>query len=282
MALTEEQEKKAKLLKSIVKQQMKEIEEKPDEVWRPTEKTLSYYTSMDYWYPKVQQVKEIRTPETIRVPVPDGCDLFRLLDFGTKIYKEPLHYHEFIDSLRQAASKIGVPCFLRSGQTSDKHDWIHSCYVQDIEKIYENLCCIVNLSGMADLHVDVFYVRKLIPTKPIFTFFEGMPITREFRFKLEGNEITHVQPYWLDKAFEDSEPGAYTSDMRDSLREISILSTHEFFELKDLTLKLRNVLPDFDWSVDWLQDKNGNWWLTDMARAEHSYWWQPDFKVVEG
>ena len=224
----------------------------------------------------------MRNPKTIAVQVPDECDLFHLLDYGTKHYKDPLHYDEFIESLEEAVRKIGTPCFFRSGLTSNKHDWIHSCYLDKIENIKSHLSCIVNLSGLADLPVDSFYVREIIPTSPIFTFFEDMPITREFRFKLEGNDITYVQPYWPDEAFEKYDLALYTSDKREALRNISVLQTDEFFHLKDLTLKLREALPEFAWSVDWLQDKNGNWWLTDMARAEHSYWWQPDFNVVEG
>lgn len=40
-------------------------------------------------------------------------------------------------------------------------------------------------------------------------------------------------------------------------------------------------LPQGGWSIDWLQDSNGKWWLTDMAVEILSYRWEPDFKVVD-
>jgi len=172
---------------------------------------------------------------------------------------------------------------------------------------------------MKDLEVDCVAIRERIETVPIFRAFRGFPVTREFRlfvrgsllptfrpdriraedkdvkdFSLAGHfpmpefdgpaiSVYHVQPYWPAAAVEGhTQEGGY---WRDRLAEISTLSPGEY---RKLCLMAGSALLGFDfveehdWSMDFLQDVSGAWWLTDMATARSSYRWDPDFPVVAG
>jgi hypothetical protein len=40
--------------------------------------------------------------------------------------------------------------------------------------------------------------------------------------------------------------------------------------------KMISLHMEGEWSIDWLQDKDGNWWCTDMAWGGRSYRWNPE------
>lgn len=266
-------------LKALVEQQMAAIDE--NEVWHFEAGTMSGDTSMEHWYPAVSRI--VSTPMTHRVPVPGRCNLFRLLD-GEK----PLHWADFLSRLSKDVRNLrqclpSMPAvFLRTSYTSGKHDWKRTCFLESIEDrdIEAHVRAIVEFSAMIDQPVDCFWVREMVETVPVFHAFNGMPITREYRLRVVDGHVTHIQPYWPEKAFEDEEglPGNWQALLRKSWR----IGRRELNRLVSMTEKIGKALGR-DWSVDWLQASGGTWYCTDLAAGPLSYWWdakEADF--VEG
>lgn len=226
-------------------------------------------TGAQFWYEPASKV--VQTPKTEIIEV--FHELGPLVDGET-----PIGYDELIERLDVAVQKVGgYPVFFRSGQTSAKHISLEACIVKDKKDFKRAIPLLVerSLMGWPEQSYRFLMVRELIPTEPVFKAY--MPITREFRFFVEKGKISHIQPYWLEEAMKTKEPD--DPEWREKLHAISMMSVAEKEFLEAETLKIASVCPG-DWSVDWLQDKNGKWWMTDMAVACVSYRWQPDFDII--
>ncbi len=171
------------------------------------------------WFPALLELG-VNVPRTEIVELP--------VDLIYWAYGEPdIRLDECIESITVACDKIGYPCFLRSGQTSGKHDWKKSCFVPSREVIRDHVYRIVEYGAMADdLPSTMFAARELIPTSPIFTAFYGeMPVTREFRFFVNEGCVVHIQPYWPEHAIEENYEG--DEDWRPLLRAMNHITTSE-------------------------------------------------------
>lgn len=189
---------------------------------------------------------------------------------------------QIIDWIGLQADEIGYPCFLRTGHTAGKHEWIETCYLTTREHIPLHVYRLVEYSVLADmfgLPLTTWVVRELIETEPLFHAFRGeMPITREFRVftgKYDGDVIGAIQPYWPVNAIEGA--GDFSTWIK-PLKKASMISTDEAIKLHSTAENARLVIGGGEWSVDFLQDKHGEWWLTDMAPAEISYRWEPGWE----
>src|SRR4051794_24339433 len=80
---------------------------------------------LSHWFPKIEAAG-LPVPETRMVTTGPNLALISLLDGET-----PAGYEEFMAELRAAVVAIGTPCFLRTGQGSDKHSWQDTCYLED-------------------------------------------------------------------------------------------------------------------------------------------------------
>jgi hypothetical protein len=220
-------------------------------------------TNLTYWFPKVQDAG-IRVPGT-RI-IETTCDLWDLLDGET-----PDGWRELEEEVQAASDEMGYPCFLRTGHTSAKHSWRKTCFLERREDVGQHILNLVDQSGMSDLPMDTWVVRRMIPTTPLFYAFHGkMPITREFRLFVRDELVEHIQPYWPAEAIQN----AGSVDWMAKLTAASRLTTRERIYLTLCAQDANAVCPGY-WSVDFLQDRDGKWWLTDMAAGERSYMWQP-------
>lgn len=223
------------------------------------------------WYPLIEDI--VPTPKTWFIK--SEVDLRELWDCMT-----PEGFNGLVLAIQHLAELIGTPCFLRSGMTSNKHDWKNSCYLPnaEYETVVNHVSNIVEFAGMADLPMDVWVVRELLPTFSEFTAFYGnMPITRERRYFIKDGKILCHHPYWRAIAIEGQGPSV--SDWFERLSALNYEGDgqgddcKEIIELTKLSEKVASVIEGF-WSVDWLYTKNG-WYLIDMAVGESSYHW-PD------
>lgn len=226
---------------------------------------------LKYWYPKIKDI--VPTPKTEIVGA-DDIEFIKMLD------DKPVEgLKNFIDKMKIAINKIGgIPCFIRTGQTSGKHDWENTCYLADIKKLGKHIFKLVEFSFMADLFglpVNTWVARELLPTKPLFKAFWGnMPITRELRLFVDNEKIMHRQPYWPAEAIEGY---CKEKDWRDKIYEIQRFdNVDEMRKLEKMTIEINKSVPGY-WSVDWLDTKNG-WYMIDMAVGEDSYKW--DCKIA--
>lgn len=242
--------------------------------------TLDRQSSVDrnsiaFWFPKVQAAG-IRVPQTALLHSPD---LTALLDGPSAMDRLTRHGHQaLIEAIQAAGDQLGWPCFLRTGHGSGKHEWRHCCYLADPAHIGQHVYNLVEWSHLVDmmgLSTDVWAVRELIPTAPLFVCegFAGFPVTREFRvFVLDGG-FEHVQPYWPPDSVAQGRPE--DPSWRALLDAASRLKEDEMYELSDIAEEAGRAVGGGYWSVDLLQDQDGEWWLTDMAEGDRSFRWEP-------
>lgn len=229
---------------------------------------------LGWWFPRLQALGTLQMPETeiVRTDV----ELFSLLDG-----KEPSGWGDFMHELTTAVELIGAPCFLRTGHTSGKHSWRECCYVEDAteEAVGWHVVSLVEQSANADLFglpTETWAVRRLVETAPLFELpmYGGFPVTREFRLFVTGDgEVEHLQPYWPAGAVEQG--GPEDPGWRERLAEASRITLGERAALASLASTAQRALGGA-WSVDFLQDAAGGWWLTDCAEAERSFRYDPE------
>jgi hypothetical protein len=229
-------------------------------------------TNLAYWFPKLEAAG-VPVPRTILVHT--DADLAYLLDG-----QEPPGYADFHAALKAAVEEIGTPCFLRTGYISGKHEWERTCYLDFPEDMWWHVQALVEESALVDimgLPTNDWAVRELIKTAPLFRCrrYANFPVTREFRVFIRDDEIEHVQPYWPPDAVEEGKPD------RDDWRELLAAAANEEDIEKDgfgpytLAGWACGAVGGGYWSVDCLQDRDGKWWVTDMAEGDRSFRYEP-------
>lgn len=186
---------------------------------------------------------------------------------------------EFLNELQGAVESVGTPCFLRTGQTSGKHLWADCCYLPDVDVLAQHVCAIVEYSIIAGfprgLDYNVWVARRLIDTDPLFVCdaYGGFPVAREFRLFVRDEVVEHAQPYWPEQAVADGRPD--DPEWRSKLAEAAKWDREEANLLKRLAVQACEAVGMGYWSVDFLQDNSGQWWLTDMAEGDRSFKYDP-------
>ncbi len=227
-------------------------------------------TCLSYWFPKIKAAG-LPVPETRIVSMPQEAfrDIFRLFD-GEKPTGE---MNPFLEEVKEAADLIGYPCFLRTGQTSGKHNWEKTCFIQSRKDIPSHVISLVEFSEMAQLMglaCDVWAVREYLPIIPLAVCpsYSNMPVCHEFRFFVEDSSIKCSHPYWPLEALErGSVPKAERQHIYDKLCELP-----DPQPLEDIA-SAAGAAVGGAWSVDILETKRG-WYLTDMAEAHKSFHWE--------
>lgn len=96
------------------------------------------------WFPMIAAAR-LPVPKT-RI-IRTDCRLDEFLDG-----EEPKGIFDFILTLREAVGEIGLPAFLRTGQTSGKHEWKDTCLLtgNTTTMLYEHVANIVEYSALAE------------------------------------------------------------------------------------------------------------------------------------
>jgi hypothetical protein len=231
--------------------------------------------NLAWWFPLIERGGlPVPRTEIVRTELPlDG-----LLDGPSegRAGITPDDFRDFLFQLIAAADHVRYgqgPFFLRTGHLSGKHSWADTCYVQSVQSLGDHVYRLIEESHMVDLMglpTDTWAVRALIPTRHLFKVEEwsGFPVTREFRVFIRddgGEEIT-VHPYWPEAAL----PGM-TWEERVALYRSWRISEDELGEICTLAGQASGAVGGGFWSVDFLEDVNGRWWLTDMADGDRSF-----------
>ncbi len=222
---------------------------------------------LSYWYPKIADV--VPTPATY-VFKSDSLDWILDPPFGeTKERVEVLQ--DLTKKIQYATFMVGgPPAFFRTGLLSAKHGWEETCFFSGNRSIQQHIYNLVessHLYSMFGLSTDVWVVREMLQSKPLFVAFQGMPITREFRCFVEDGRVVCFQPYWPSKAIEGHVKEC--RDWRPKLIEASALRDDERSEIGLLASKCGERLGG-KWSVDVLETEDG-WYVIDLALAEASW-----------
>lgn len=195
----------------------------------------------------------------------------------------------FFARIRDAADAIGYPCFLRTGQTSNKHRWKKTCHLACREAVEQHVFELVEFSEMADfigLDTRVWAIRELLPTEPVCVLpaYGDFPLVPEVRCFIQGGSIICAHPYWPEKAIRMGFPGEATladgefNVVPANFDEI-VAKCHDvgdgWFVWASHVAEAFKDDDSFDdgFSVDLLPTKRG-WFVTDMALASRSFHWE--------
>lgn len=225
---------------------------------------------ISYWFPILEKAG-IRVPKTKLIHT--NVELDKLLDGET-----PEGFIDFINDLEKAIMDLGwgLPVFLRTGQTSAKHEWDSTCFVKNSEKLGSHVARIVNYSAMAGflgLPTNVWAVREFLPllTAMKLPGYENMPFAREYRGFIRDGEVECIHFYWPEDSIKQGKPE--DPQWQAKYEWISIRTLSEDDQIKALLESVANCFTGF-WSVDVCQHENGDWYVTDMALGDESFHWK--------
>lgn len=286
--------------------------------------------------------------ESAGIPMPRSVMIACPKAFTVEIIdKMPLseESEQFILNVCQAvkamADETGFPVFVKNSFTSSKSDWDESCSFISAERdhVLKNLSTMAHFLSMGPSpYAGMIVVREMLKTTPAFYAFNGMPITKEFRFFARDGKADSYQPYWPAEAFKDEptpvnpdwdkiraeilsktptmkhthmvaqmpqrppprlmtihtegieplrgeyrlesrrwapeqspKPRLLTAEQRlEKLAEMNTISDSDLTQLIEHAQAVTRILGGY-WSVDFLQDAAGKWWLIDMAEGDLSF-----------
>lgn len=212
---------------------------------------------ISFWYPILKRIG-MRTPDTKLFYADESIG--KILDG-----EATPEFTQLAETIAAATQSFGGEAFLRTGLTSNKHDWEDTCHLTTGSITGHHLGRLIEFSMMVDLPYTTFAVRRMIPTAALTVAFKNMPIAREVRIFVEAGKVICAHPYWPTEAFDDQDD--VTADQLEALQQLPAMD--------ELTTMAEYTSRHFKgaWSVDFLEDTDGNWWLTDMALAATSYHW---------
>lgn len=229
----------------------------------PTDKT-----ALSFWFPRLEAAG-LPVPRTkiIKMPQEAQASIWAIFDG-----KEDGNPKAFFDEIAAAGAEFGFPCFLRTDQTSGKHNWEETCFLPSADDIPQHVFKIAEFSEMCDfmgLPWHTWAVRELLPTVPfgICPRYGKMPICREFRFFVDDGAVRCGHPYWPLSSLEQ---GGAEADI--DFAELCRMADEE--SLRDLAAAAGRAVGGGSWSIDLLETARG-WYVTDMAEAHKSFHW-PD------
>jgi hypothetical protein len=226
-----------------------------------------------HWFPPLVEAG-LPVPRTVVVEFEPG-DLFAIVDG-----KPPSDAYP-VDTMVAAVKEVGTPCFLRTDLSSAKHDGPSTYRIDAATK--DVVCWAAartfeeNVMKMMFEMPLAFMFREWLDLAYYFTAFRGHRIAREWRYFVEDSKITDRYFYWPWHAVEDHlDPNPIIDPQK--AYELSLdlsreLTTEERTPLNAMAVEAARAVGGGDWSVDFAQDKNGRWWLIDMALAASS--WRP-------
>jgi hypothetical protein len=224
--------------------------------------------SLFFWWPKL---RDERMPKTVGV-VFDWADAFPILD-GDQCVGLPWLAFE------GAAVSVKFPCFVRSDLASAKHSGIDAYRMGGLGEIWRVVHRTVEDNCLKNLEnrVTGLVFRQWIELDGRFTAFGGHPIAPEVRiFPRDPQKSHRVEAsyfYWPEEAFERHCDDPRWRKIRQEM-ETETMVSEVLHPLEDRAIEAVRAIGFGEWSVDFARDKNGDWWLIDMALAKDS--WRPE------
>lgn len=231
--------------------------------------------SMAYWWPIIKDL-DIPMPKTIIIPLELSFqEMFGILD-GDKESAEAWDNYDPV--IEKAIKVVGLPAFIRTDYSSNKHDWEESCYLSEVTKLHQTIGNLAEFTLIADLSLTAIVVREYIEMASKFTAFSGnMPVNPERRYFIKDGKIQCKHQYWVMEAIADWHE-VYVEigkpRLPDNWLELLVemnTETDEEIELLSSYANLVAKVVDGYWSVDFCKAKDGRWILIDMALGEASW-----------
>lgn len=224
-------------------------------------------TSMNYWYPKVQE---------LGIPLPKTKILLEKDPFKWYVYLDENMPSDEINTIIQAANEIGYPLFMRSDLNSGKHDFKNTCYVPDSMTIFKNLYGLLEDNAIKDQPITSIVLREYIEPAWEFKAFNGLPIAPERRYFVSCGEVVCHHAYWCEDSIEFWNNQRQPNNWKDVLAEMNEETELEIELLTGYAEKVAHALLEHELSVDFMKARRngGEWILIDIASAIQS--WHPD------
>lgn len=234
------------------------------ESYRPMNE-LEIASSLESWWPIIKELG-IDVPKTKIVPLTN--DQIRTLA-NERVPPR------VVKKIKRAAEEFGTPFFLRTDQSSAKHSWVSTCFVNSLNNLSKHIHEIVQFHMIADIFgipFHSFVVREFIPLEAAFKAFDGMPIAKERRYFIIGGKVQCHHEYWVEGAVKQGMAGKGVPE-KEWFPKMEALNHEDEAEVEELTSIATMVAQKVKgyWSVDFAKAKDGRWLLIDMARGELSY-----------
>ena len=219
-------------------------------------------SSMLYWWPKIKDL-DIPQPRTEYVNVSDSA-LIKMIDGEAPVPN--------IDEIKRMVEKFDMPVFLRGADTSGKHSWKNTCYLDDIEQLGQHVYNLAEDALLKDINIRAIFAREFVKMNLAgFTAFLGdMPISREVRCFIDGGKKVCQHWYWFEEAVDNHGYSPKDPDWKEKLAKNNTMTEADQLTINNYLLQVCEVLGG-SWSVDFCQGADGTWWLIDCARGEASY-----------
>jgi hypothetical protein len=252
----------------------------PDAKNKAIQRCTQAPTAYENWAPAVASAG-VSAPDTVMVPL--SFDLQEAMLEGMDI---PDEFQSNIDDIVKAVAmmgeKHGFPVFIKTSFVSNKHEWLKTCCLAsaDRETVIQHVERIVGFQGFSDYLVSSsLLVRQMLETHAEFHAFDGqMPVTQEFRFFASKGKVEGYQAYWPEHSIKGQNPSV--ADWSERLEKISKLGAKDLAKLIEMAANVTRRLEG-EWSVDFLKDRHGKWWLIDMAEGSRSFRNEADFIKVD-
>lgn len=217
------------------------------------------------WLPAIEAIG-LPTPKTIIVRY-SHHECLSIFDGERSV-----EFDRLCDAVMKAAGEIGFPVFIRTDLSSAKHSGPRAYKIEAdghnapiAETIEDNELKF----WMGRAGPKAFLVRQFLELDAAFTAFRDLPIAREFRFFADETKVYCWHAYWLAETIEEHRPSR--ADWRECLAEHHKVPKDPALWI--MAVAAAKACGGGKWSVDFCLDKNGKWWLLDMATAEDSYHW---------
>jgi hypothetical protein len=219
------------------------------------------------WLPKIEAAG-LPTPRTITIPYSHTA-VMPIFDG-----EESAEMDRLVIAVKEAASAIGLPVFIRTDLGSAKHSGPTAYCIDSLERAAHPICRTIEDNEMKFWlereGPKAILVRQFLTLEAPFTAFHGLPISREWRLFSDGERIICRHPYWPAEAL--AEHHGLPVGWRAMLKRLHRLPL-EMPEVERLAVLAAKVQDGGSWSVDLAKDTAGKWWLTDMATMADSYHW---------
>jgi len=236
---------------------------------------LGKESSLLVWYPII---KDLSIPQIQTEIVKIEHDL--LYKFMAKNIALP---KKVLGKCNKAMKKIGkYPMFMRTDQSSAKHEWKDTCFLESEKDFLSHLSRLVEyheLSNMAgELGYEAIVFREFLDLESYFTadYFGDFPINKEVRCFIKDRKLVSMHNYWFHKAVEQGHP--HDRYWREKLQKLNLISDYDLDNIKIQLKQVCQVFKDY-WSVDFAKGKDKEWYLLDMARGEVSF--HPEILIGE-
>lgn len=242
--------------------------------------------SMSFWWPRIRRL-EIPQPETKKLELDRRAYFKSLFDDD---HNTPPPVGDF-DKMAEIAKSLGYPVFMRTSETSGKHQWNETCYVESPTKLKQNFWTLLEDNYLKIDHIpDAVFFRKFIPMESYFTgWYHEFPVNKEMRTFIRDGKVECYHPYWPIGAMKQAKPK--DPDWEEKFKKLCQLS--EYDELTVLTysnMVAQTFKEKYDdsgwWSVDFAKGKDREWYLIDMAlgpiSAHFNCKYKPKVRMKDG